>query len=77
MGPPSNEVYTAFSFIGFLMCVVPFYWHLEGTWEHFPGSCTGSKHTLTSHSLEYRNLPVHGLDRSWVSCSGHQLDCME
>ena len=28
-----NEIYTAFSFIGFLMCAIPFYWHLEGTWR--------------------------------------------
>jgi len=26
-----NQVYTAFSFIGFVMCAIPFYWHLEGT----------------------------------------------
>ena len=28
--PPPNEVYTAFSFIGFVMCAIPFGWHLEG-----------------------------------------------
>ena len=32
MAPPPNHVYTAFSFIGFLLSVIPFYWHLEGTW---------------------------------------------
>ncbi|KAH9987662.1 GPCR fungal pheromone mating factor [Russula compacta] len=26
---PPNEAFTAFSFIGFLMCAIPFYWHLE------------------------------------------------
>jgi pheromone a factor receptor len=31
MTPPPNEVYTAFSFIGFVLCAIPFYWHLEGT----------------------------------------------
>jgi hypothetical protein len=29
--PPPNQVYSAFSFIGFVMCAIPFYWHLEGT----------------------------------------------
>ena len=26
-----NELYTAFSFIGFLFCAIPLYWHLEST----------------------------------------------
>jgi hypothetical protein len=30
MPPPPNGLYTAFSFIGFVFCVIPFYWHLEG-----------------------------------------------
>ena len=30
MQPPPNELYTAFSFIGFIMCAIPMYWHLEG-----------------------------------------------
>ncbi|KAI0250400.1 GPCR fungal pheromone mating factor [Lactifluus subvellereus] len=29
MPPPPNELYTAFSFIGFVMCATPMYWHLE------------------------------------------------
>jgi len=36
MGSPPNQVYTAFSFIGFLMCAIPFYWHLEA-WN--TGTC--------------------------------------
>jgi pheromone a factor receptor len=36
MYPPPNEVYTAFSFIGFVLCAIPFYWHLEGT-QKFSG----------------------------------------
>ncbi|KAH9964939.1 pheromone A receptor-domain-containing protein [Russula dissimulans] len=36
MRTPPNQVYTAFSFIGFLMCAVPFYWHLEA-WN--TGTC--------------------------------------
>jgi len=34
--PPPNEVYTAFSFIGFVMCAIPFGWHLEA-WN--TGTC--------------------------------------
>ena len=30
MSPPPNEVYTVFSFIGFVLCTIPLYWHLEG-----------------------------------------------
>jgi hypothetical protein len=30
MSPPPNELYTVFSFIGFVLCAIPFYWHLEG-----------------------------------------------
>ena len=25
-----NGLYSAFSFIGFLLCLIPLYWHLEG-----------------------------------------------
>jgi hypothetical protein len=31
MHPPPNELYSAFSFIGFVFCVIPFYWHFKGT----------------------------------------------
>jgi len=33
---PPNQVYTAFSFVGFIMCAIPFYWHLEA-WN--TGTC--------------------------------------
>ncbi|KAF8494930.1 pheromone A receptor-domain-containing protein [Russula emetica] len=33
---PSNQLFSAFSFIGFVMCSVPFYWHLEA-WN--TGTC--------------------------------------
>ncbi|KAI0250435.1 GPCR fungal pheromone mating factor [Lactifluus subvellereus] len=29
MQPPPNELYTTFSFIGFVMCAIPMYWHLQ------------------------------------------------
>ena len=25
-----NEIFTAFSFIGFVLCAIPFYWHFKG-----------------------------------------------
>jgi len=33
---PPNELYTVFSFIGFVLCAIPFYWHLEA-WN--AGTC--------------------------------------
>lgn len=42
-----NEIYSAFSFIGFLMCAIPFYWHLEGTWRiRIIGSCILRTHGI-------------------------------
>jgi len=35
-GSLTNQVYTVFSFIGFVMCAIPFYWHLEA-WS--TGTC--------------------------------------
>ncbi|KAI9509914.1 STE3-domain-containing protein [Russula earlei] len=29
MRHPPNQVFTVFSFIGFILCAIPFYWHLE------------------------------------------------
>lgn len=31
----SNQVFTAFSFLGFLLCVIPLPWHLEGKHLYF------------------------------------------
>ena len=36
MGTPPNLLYTAFSFIGFVMCMIPLYWHLEGMDHYSP-----------------------------------------
>jgi hypothetical protein len=30
MYPPPNELYSAFSFLGFVLCAIPFYWHFKG-----------------------------------------------
>ena len=27
---PPNELYSAFSFIGFVLSTIPFYWHFKG-----------------------------------------------
>jgi hypothetical protein len=27
---PPNELYSAFSFFGFVLCAIPFYWHFKG-----------------------------------------------
>jgi hypothetical protein len=32
--PYPNQLYTAFSFIGFVFCVIPLYWHLEGALKY-------------------------------------------
>ncbi|KAF8484428.1 pheromone A receptor-domain-containing protein [Russula emetica] len=29
MYPPPNELYSAFSFFGFVLCAIPFYWHFK------------------------------------------------
>jgi hypothetical protein len=31
--PYPNQIYTVFSFIGFVLCATPLYWHLQGTWN--------------------------------------------
>lgn len=50
MAPVPNQVYTAFSFVGFILCAVPFYWHLEGT-SNFSlyAHNTGSKDAAVQH----------------------------
>jgi pheromone a factor receptor len=73
--PSVNEFYAAFSFIGFVLCAIPFYWHLEGTWRN---SRFWSMHFENAwHSLEYWHMLVHGLDWSWMPDTMHQLDRME
>jgi hypothetical protein len=75
MPPPPNGVYTAFSFIGFVLCAIPFYWHLEGSWKYLVIGVPVFK--LVWRSLEYRHLLVHDLGRSWRPLAMHQLNRME
>ena len=51
MYTPPNELYTAFSFIGFVLCAVPLYWHLESTLR------------MCSRDLEYLILGMY--DTAW------------
>jgi len=76
MAPVPNQVYTAFSFLGFILCAVPFYWHLEGTSNFRCRLRTRDLRTLPC-SLERRHMYVHGLDRSWVFDPVRQLDRLE
>jgi hypothetical protein len=75
MPPPPNGVYTAFSFIGFVLCAIPFYWHLEGPWKYLVIGVLVLK--LARRSLEYRHVLVHDLGRSWMPLAMHQLNRME
>jgi hypothetical protein len=77
MSPPPNEVYTAFSFIGFVLCAIPLYWHLKGNVElkYTRGWSIHSK--IARCSFECGHLLIHDLDRSWMSLAMHQLDRME
>jgi hypothetical protein len=74
MSPP-NEVFSTFSFLGFVMCAIPFYWHLEGTRRYFRHWSTHSDDIR--HSLEYGHLLVYVLDWPWMPGKFHQLDCVE
>ena len=76
MAPVPNQVYTAFSFIGFIMCVIPFYWHLEGTSSFRCILGARDLRTLPC-SMEYRDLSVHVLDWPWLLDPVRQLDRLE
>ncbi len=77
MHPPPNELYSALSFIGFVLCVIPFYWHLEGNVEAFIWPGYSSKNVTVRCSSEYGHVLVHDLDRSWMPLAIHQLDRVE
>lgn len=59
----SNSVFSAFSFITFILVLIPFPWHLEGT-SYF--SLTKLRRfiyfLILVNSLEYRNMLIHALD---------------
>jgi len=76
MAPVPNQVYTAFSFLGFVLCAVPFYWHLEGT-SNFRCMLRARDPGTLPRSLEHRHMYVHGLDRSGLFVPMRQLDRLE
>lgn len=76
MSPAPNQVYSAFSFIGFVLCTIPFYWHLEGTWVYLRDSSTVFK-KIHGDSLEHGDLHVHDLDRGWMLDAMYQFDRVE
>jgi pheromone a factor receptor len=43
-----NGLYSAFSFIGFLLCLIPLYWHLEGKLFFRPTPCPFVRFTRLS-----------------------------
>ncbi|KAI0276043.1 pheromone A receptor-domain-containing protein [Russula aff. rugulosa BPL654] len=55
MGVPPNELFSAFSFMGFAMCVTPFYWHLEA-WN--TGTCLFMFWTGLGCLIEFINSVV-------------------
>ena len=78
MPPPPNVVYTVFSFIGFVLCAIPFYWHLEGERNYLRSwNILFLRLDGTPDSLEYGYMLVHDLDRSWVLATMYQLHRME
>ena len=71
---PPNEVYSAFSFIGFVFCVIPFYWHLKGKVRSHLNAVLFLR---MIDSSEYKHLLVYDLDRSGMPLAMCQLDRME
>ena len=56
----SNQIFSAFAFIGFILCAIPFYWHLEGKVYSLTPTVT-ILIRATGLSLERWYLLVHGL----------------
>jgi hypothetical protein len=72
-----NQVYTVFSFIGIVLSVIPFYWHLQGKPRFTDRGLSLSLNIKTHvHSLEHGNLHVYDMDRYRVSHIFRQLHPM-
>ena len=70
---PSNTAFSVCSFIGVVLMSISLPWHL-----HYCKSLSCSIpypfiRGSTIHSMEYRNMRVHALDRFWMSHPLHQL----
>jgi hypothetical protein len=85
MAPP-NALFSTFSFIGFLFCAIPLYWHLEGK-LHPTRAVLSVSHELTvlalaasplpSSSVECRHFLVYGLGWPGLFECFHQLGRLE
>ncbi len=62
--PPPNQVYSGFSFIGFVLSVIPFYWHVAGTCSVF----------AYWSALIYQRAAQLGIQGLAFLCSGRVLD---
>jgi RNase P/RNase MRP subunit p30 len=60
--------------MGFVLCAIPLYWHLEGTWKYSHESIAPKNIRL---SLEYGHLLVHDMGRAWMPHAMRQLNRME
>ena len=69
-----NWVFTLFSGIGFLLCTIPFPWHLKGKYSPLR---LVSQPDLWCLSLEYWNLSLHGLGGPGVPWTLHKFYHME
>jgi uncharacterized membrane protein len=76
MSSPPNELYTAFSLVGFVLCAIPFYWHFKGMWI-YPTRFEYLILRIYGPSLEHGHLFVYVLGRSRMPVTRHQFDRME
>ena len=65
-----------FSFAGFLMCMIPLPWHLQGAFYMFALPSDSDK-LISVNSMEYRNVHVHDMECLELSELLHQLDHLE
>jgi len=70
-----NELYTVFSFLGFLMCLIPLPCHLKGRLVSFLSS--SRKLIAWPVSSEHRHLSVHFLGRYRMPYLLHKLNRLE
>lgn len=70
-----NEIFSAFSFIGFLLSVIPLYWHLEGIFSS--DALHSVRFSSCLSSLECGHHLVHGLGWPWLFESVHQFRHLE
>lgn len=71
---PPNWVFSLFSFIGFVLCCIPFPWHLAG---NQPTYATSLLPANFFPSLEHRDMSLYGLDWRDLLSSLHQLRRLE